>query len=199
MSVSEGSILRVVPTFTLGSVSKAQNVYHVRHESVADSDDDDVLDAALELIEDLMGNFDQNISDEVELASVEVFELILSEWQPLGTVAGTWAGAVTTDRVPSGVALLINLYKERTNHKDRKFIAGLVEVSVNGDEIATGVLTNAGAYVTTMTQLFTAANGVELRPIHYNRNTGAVKVYNGGAGSALPAYQRRRKPGVGLT
>ena len=43
--IAQNTVMRVVVTLDLDGESKAQNVYHVRHETATSQEDDDVLDA----------------------------------------------------------------------------------------------------------------------------------------------------------
>lgn len=199
MTVAAGAVCKIVPTFTIGTGSKAQNVYHVQHSTGTAQTEEDVLDAAIEWVEDLMSNFTTQIADDVELATVDVYEQVGATWAPVGQDSGTWAGTNVNERLPSGVALLIKLFKPRTGYADRKFIAGFTEVSAVGDVWESGILTSGAAFVVDMQAEFTATNSVKLTPKYYNRTSGLTLDYVGGSTQSTVSYQRRRKPGVGLT
>lgn len=200
MTVADGATLRVVPTFQIGALTKAQNVYYFRHDTGSPQIDGDVTADCLEYIEELMDNFQSIIHTTVELQGIEVFERVSGAWEPVGEESSSWAGTGSAaDRMPSGVCLMINLFKLRTGHNDRKFISGFMEGAHSGEEWSGSVITAAGAFVTDMISGFTGSNGVVLTPVHWNRTTDTVKLIVGGAGVARVAYQRRRKPGVGLT
>lgn len=199
MTVAAGAVIKIVPTFTIGSTSKAQNVYHCQHSTGTAQVEADVVDAAVEFIEQLMGNFTSNIHDGVDLDSVEVYEQVGAQWSPVGIGSSTWVGTNSNERLPAGIALLIKLYKARTGYADRKFLAGFTEVATTADNFAAGILTNGAAFITDMCTEFTATNSVKLTPKYYNRVSGLVADYVGGATQETVSYQRRRKPGVGLT
>lgn len=200
MTVAADSVLRVVPTFSIGALTKMQNVYHFRHDTGSPQVEGDVVDDCLEYIEELMDNFTSIIHQTVELDGIEVFERVSGSWEPIGQATGTWVGTGSAaDRMPSGCCLMINLFKLRTGHHDRKFISGFMEGAHSGEEWSSSVITAAGNFVTDMISGFTGTNGVVLQPVHWNRTTDTVKLIVGGSGVARVAYQRRRKPGVGLT
>lgn len=200
MTIATDSVLRVVATFTLGALTRAQNVYHMRHLTGTPQLEGDVVQAALEAVEEYMNNFVSTIHQTVELETVEVFERVDGKWEPIGQIASTWAGTgSSSDRVPAGLALMVNLFKLRTGYNDRKFICGFMEGAISGEEWSGTVISNAGNYVTDVYSPFTATNSVQLKACHFNRETEETKDYVGGHGVARIAYQRRRKPGVGLT
>ena len=199
MSVADGAKLRSVATFLLGSVSVAQNVYHFEHSTGSAQDDSLVSAAARNAIESYMDNLQTKIHTSVSLDEVETFERVAGEWEPIGAAISSWAGTSTGDKPPSGVALMIELVKERTGHKDRKFIAGMAEGNEDGDTWSSGALSDAAAFAADMCAEYTDANGVKLVPVYFNRSTEETKPYVDGGGSPTVSYQRRRKPGTGLT
>lgn len=199
MTVADGAKLRVVPTFELSAISKAQNVYHMLHSTGSAQAEADVVDACLESIENMMSNFDSHVSTGVNLIDVVVYELVAGLWEPIGSAAGSWVGAASGDRTPSGVALMVRLFKARTGYVDRKFIAGFTESKLAGDAWVSAVLTSAAGYVVDVYSPFTATNSVIVKAVHFNRSDHTTKDYTGGVGDPTVSYQRRRKPGVGLT
>lgn len=199
MTVGTGSILRIVAQFDLDGESKAQNVYHAVHLTATPQDEDDVVDACEELLDLLMVNFNSVIHTSVALETVTVYERVSGAWDPIGSKAGTWAGNASSPRLASGLALMVKLFKARTGHVDRKFFAGFTEGGVSGDTWGTSELSSAANFVLDMLPTFVASNSVQIRPQHFNRADGTTKDYIGGAGDPRVSYQRRRKPGVGLS
>lgn len=197
--IPNDATLRAVATFTLGVNSIAQNVYHAKHVTATSQEDDDVRDAFANMIEDAMDDLQEQISDDVSLQKVEVYVLETGVWEPLGVVYSAWEGSHAGTPMPSGVAFLIKLSKERTGHQDRKFIAGLCEESCSGDTWGSGAVTAGNAYATTLATPYSDPNGVDLTFCYFDRDTEATKYYTGGAADSRVSYQRRRKPGVGLT
>jgi hypothetical protein len=200
MTVADGAVLRVVPTFTYGAISKGQNVYYFRHDTGSPQIDGDVVADCLEYIEELMDNFTAIQHSTVELQGIEVYERVSGTWEPVGQAAGTWAGTgSSSDRMPSGCCLMINMTKVRTGHADRKFLSGFMEGAASGEEWSGTVITAAGHFIVDIISGFTGSNGVVLTPVSWDRVTDTVRNIAGGSGVARIAYQRRRKPGVGLT
>lgn len=199
MSIADDAVLRAVVTFRLGTVSRAQNVYHYRHSTGSVQDDADVLDAALEHIEAIMDDLLIRIHPDCAMENVELFELVAGEWGPVGVVTSSWVGTSTGERLPSGIAMMLLAYKERSGYTDKKYIPGFGEGWTNGDEflsaaVAAG-LTAAGTWVAE----FTATNSVKLQAVHFNRTTQETKEYVAVGVSPTTTYQRRRRPGTGLT
>jgi hypothetical protein len=199
LSVEKGAVLRAVATFSLGTGTKAQNRYHMAmmtDDPVADSD---VVDAALNWIEAIMAPMENDISNTVSLDKVEVYEAVEGDWQPLGEVIGTFAGAGTNERLPSGCAGILTASKERSGYLDRKYIAGFTEACVNGDNWGSSTVDHMEAAATVWVTYWEDTNGVELQPLSVNYKTGIGTFLVSGGASYRVGYQRRRKPGVGLS
>lgn len=199
MAVEAGSILRAVATFDLGGFSIAQNRYHVALMNEADQGDEDVVEACKTYVAAIMANVAGIIAPTVSLEFVETYLYNAGLWEPLGSATSTWVGTGTGDRLPSGVAAMLTATKARSGYLDRKYLAGLTEAQVSGDEWVAGALTALGNAADDWVAEYTAGNGVLLQPISVNESTGIAKYLVSGAAVARVAYQRRRKPGVGLT
>lgn len=197
--IAENAFLRVVATLQIGETSKAQNVFHMSHVTGTSQSDEDVVEAAGEWCVDFYTTMQSAIVEDVSLEKVEVFVRESSEWQPVGVASPAWDGANVGERLPAGIAMLLKAYKERTGHTDKKYIAGLSDGQIEADNwgVATrGYGDDAIAYWVTEQTL---TNAVKLIGIHYNTVTEGAKSYTGGSVGLIAAYQRRRKPGVGLT
>lgn len=199
LSVADGAVLRVVPTFQIGTVSKAQNVYHMLHQTGSAQTEAAVITAALESIENMMSNFTAIMQSSVSLIDVACYELVSGAWEPIGAINGTWAGTSAAQRIPAGVALMVRLFKARTGYVDRKYLTGFTESQLDSDLWTSAVHTAAAAYIVDVYSPFTASNSVILKAVHFNRNDQTTKDYTGGNSALTVSYQRRRKPGVGLT
>lgn len=199
VSVPNGATLRAVLTFLLSDRSKAQNVYHIKHTTGSAQEDSDVLDACGEWAVAMMTPLVAKVHEDVSLSAVEVFERVAGLWEPIGVDHPTFVGTGTGDMCPSGIAVLVHFNKLRTGYTDKKYLAGFAEADIAGDLWSVGLDTAAAAYAALVIQDFTATNSVKLTPIHFNSTLEVVKEYTGYQVATLVSYQRRRKPGVGLT
>jgi len=175
-------------------------VYHVRHATAGGAADADVIAGALTYVEAIMANLTTKIANEVSLVEVEVYEYeVLTGWGPVGTIAGAWAGTGSLDPLPAGCACIMEAYKSRSGYADRKFIMGITEDQAVGNTWVAGLLTAVEAAADDWVADFDDAT-VQFEPGSWNRTTHTHTLYNKNvAVSPLVAYQRRRKPGVGLT
>lgn len=199
MSVADNAILRVVSTCSILGTTKTQNVFHARHTTGSAQDDSDVIDAAVEWIEAILTEMVAVLANDLSLTGVEVYEYSHPDIEPIGESAGTFVGTANDANVPSGLCMMLEAFKERTGHADRKYISGLTVGSLLADSWAAGTLAVGADAVLVWINEFTASNGVKLTGCYLNRSTGATAFYTGGSVASKIAYQRRRKPGVGLT
>lgn len=199
MGVAAGSKLRIVATFSIGSVTKAQNVYHVENVTGSEITDAEAVAVCLAYVEDIMDEFTQFCKSDVSLDKVEVYEFAALQWGPVGVAEGSWAGTDVTDRLPAGCAVLIHAFKERSGFSDKKYIAGCIDSVTVGDALTANMITGAEAAAAIWTAIFDDGTA-QIEPHSYNQTTHAFTPYTGVYSvSPLIAYQRRRKPGVGLT
>ncbi len=199
MTIGVNASLRVVTQFKLGNVSKAQNVYHLSHVSIESKTDEQVVTAISAWVEALLAELTDRTSDAVELQKIECFTFQSMLWEPIGVATPVWAGTSVEDRVPSGVALQVNAFKERSGHADKKFLAGLTEVDLDGDQWQSGAIDAAEDYAAVWIAQFAGPESTLLLPVNFIPLTQQVRPYTSFSVNNIVSYQRRRKPGVGLT
>ncbi len=199
MTIGVNAILRMVVQFDLASLSKAQNVYHLQHVSLESKTDEQVVTAMSAFAVDMYDELVARVHTSCSIEKIECFVLNFPLWEPIGVATPTWAGTNVNDRVPSGVALMVKAYKERSGYADKKFIAGLTEENMQGDSWQAAVRTPAEAYADIWIAQFTGAEATLLLAVSYKPLTGATKPYTSREVPTTVSYQRRRKPGVGLT
>lgn len=199
MTIEQNAKVRIIATFAIGTGSKAQNVYHMNVDNVGPHDDADVLADAAEFIEYAMDAVKNYVSTDLDLESVEGYEYVLGDWQPFGSIGSTWAGSATGDRLPAGVACLVKFNKERTGHTDRKFLPGVVEAQCAGDQFSSAMVTAGNAYASRLVAGYVGTQGTSLSCVSKGVPAGSWKNWESGITQQTVSYQRRRKPGVGLT
>jgi hypothetical protein len=197
--IAVDQLVRIIATFDLDGVSKAQNVYHAECTNDAAQEDSYVLQAGLEFVENAMANLTTLINEDVSLETVEVYARVEGEFEPLGSKAGTWSGSAGGERLPSGVAALVRFFKLRSGYSDKKYLAGFHEGTITGDQWSAALITGCENYADDVIAEFTASNDTQLTACSFDRVSGVTTPYSDKSVSSVPAYQRRRRPGVGLT
>lgn len=199
MTVPDNAIMRAVVTYEVAQVTKAQNVYHLKHTTGSSQDDEDVLDAVAEWIVSAMENIAVRLSEDVVMGTLELYERVSSLWEPIGVTVPDYTGDHVGELLPAGLAIMVEFSKLRTGYRDRKYLTGFVEDDCQGNGWGAGVRTDVALYAADIIEEFTATNSVKVLAVHYNTTTEVAKEYTGYQVVADVSYQRRRKPGVGLT
>lgn len=199
MTIEMNATLRAVAQFTIANVSRAQNVYHFAHVSLESKTDEQVVLAIAEYVEDLYDTLVSRMSTAFDLEKIECFVLNWPLWEPIGVAAPTWQGGNVNDRSPSGVAMLVNAYKERSGYADKKFLAGWTEEDLTGDQFGGAAATAAAIYAAAWITQYTGSEATLLLPVAFTALTGQTRPYTSTSVDTKVSYQRRRKPGVGLT
>lgn len=203
MAITDGTILRAVVSMLWTDGNIMQNVYNaVVTGGGAPWDPADIVQDAVSWAEDLYFNITGASSNAMDGSQVQVYEYdsIDDDWDEVGTSAFVWNPTATSDQLPRGVAALINLKTSDPDVSGKKYIGGLIEddsnqglwnaavladiLSLAVDWYASFVGTDSGA---------TWTPGV-WSPTHTVFKTALPSVVI----PAIPAYQRRRKRGVGI-
>lgn len=199
MTIGVNATLRMVTQFTLGPSSRSQNVYHMSHVSLESKTDEQVVTAMSAYAVAMLTTLTDSASSGVDLEKIECFVLNWPLWEPIGVATPTWGGGNVNDRVPSGLALMVNAFKERSGYADKKFLAGFTEEHMNGDQWQAPVLEDATNFATLWIAQYTGPEATLLLPVSYRVLDGFTRPYTSFSVASLVSYQRRRKPGVGLT
>lgn len=203
MSIAEGAILKIASSLLLQDTQTAINVFWVELlDSVGSGplDEDDIVAAAANWIDQLFANVEDSISDNDEGTLVEVWTVdeptgVLT---PIGDDALTWNGANVDDALPNGCAAICSMKTTSTKATGRKFIPGFAEtLALDNNLIGIGI-TDLVLFSVDWATNYVDANDVEFNPGVYSPTqadffpaTGVV------ISNAIIGYQRRRKPGVG--
>lgn len=203
MSVTDGTVLKVVITNLWTDGNVIQNVFNaVVTGGGAPWDSADIVEDAISWAEDLFFNITSATSDEIDGSQVQVYEYdsVDDDWDEVGSGAFTWNPTGSSEQVPRGVAALINLKTTDPDVSGKKYIAGGTEANLED-----GLW--SAAYLATLLSL-----AVDWYAGFTGTDSGAT--WSPGVWSVvgtvfklalaqvviptIPAYQRRRKRGVGI-
>lgn len=144
---------------------------------------------------------DDVLSGELELSE---WDATNDEWDGKATVTcDAIVGAVATDPLPGGVSVVMRFVTESLRRQARKFVPGLVEPDVSGNDIVGGAV---AVFATTAALLNDniGAGGVIVTPCTFNDTplsphfeTTSKFVQTAFVNSNV-GYQRRRQPGDGV-
>lgn len=203
MAVADGAILRIVASLLFPESVIAQNVFYaVFADTGASNDDQDVVDDLAEWLEDAYTLIAGFIDTSVSLTDIKVYnyDSIDDDWDEVGAASIGLAFTGTTDMLPHGVAYLLHAKTTDPDVQAAKFIGGFTEGGqADGiwlSSINTVMATWAADWVTAFVG---TATGGDFSPGVWSVAQQVFKVFNGVINlNSIPAYQRRRKPGVGI-
>jgi hypothetical protein len=200
MALSDNSIIRVAAKFLLANASEIVNVYHFVMDSVGDVDEADVLDDVLSLVEGLMANVTGQYSTTMSLDEVEVWvrNVAADRWDLVGAIDGTWAGSVATSEImPAAVSPLVVADTVDAHSRGRKYLPPLNEAGVLSLLLTSAALTAFGNFLDDYGSTYVGTYA-EWIPGVWQVVAKAFAAFTGsGKVTTQPAYQRRRKAGVG--
>lgn len=203
MSITDGTILRVVASFLWTDGNVAQNVYNaVITGGGSPWDDEDVVDDASEWMNAIYINLSTAMSDEIDGNSIILYkyDAVHDDWDEVGSNSWAFNPSNDVDQLPRGVAGLIRLWTTDPDVQGKKYIPGLTETASADGLFSAGTLTALLGAAFDWYDPFTAATSGALWTPGIWSVAGvvfkaAVEHY---AVSAIPAYQRRRKRNVGI-
>lgn len=203
MPVTINQVLRCVVDIALPDQVGAKNIFdYVRADSVgSDPTDEAVLDALEDDLVDIYTLVGTMMVDAATVVSATVYQLgwNAGKWMAttiVGTVPIGVVGEGVTEMLPHGVAGLILLGTSAARHGGRKFFPGFSEAICTDGFWTAGTVTQLLAAATQYVATVAIPGGYILAPILVG-NDGVVRGYDSVGASGTPAYQRRRKPGVG--
>jgi len=203
MSVQEGTILRVVASLLFPDDVIMQNVFHISLTTiVGGGDEEDVVDDLVEWIDDIYAELVSEIATAIDGDEIKVYEYDAADddFDEIGSGVMTLAAAGGTEMMPHGVAFM-QTYKTLDPDIDgRKYWGGFVEASHIDGDWWSGTLANgvdvANIVINTVTG---GTTGNSYQPIVWSPTQKIGQAYSGTViHNAVVAYQRRRKPGVGI-
>jgi len=200
MSFVDGDRIKVAQEINLPGSVIAVNVYYFEADFIADQTDPAVVNALEAWIEALYGQLGTPLSSEVSLGEMRVYRAtgVPVVWDLRGTGTPSVSFVNAADMLPHGVSFLSRAYTERSLTIGRKYVPGFTEEDqTDGDWTVPGLADMANFNVKWGTQHEISVNNT-LNPSIYSTVTGFVyNLTNEFVLLAQPAYQRRRRPGVG--
>jgi hypothetical protein len=202
MTISEGTIIRIVASMLLPDSVIAQNVFYaVLTGGSGPWDEGDIVSDAIDYMDLIYSVWATFGSDQATVDEIQVYEYdpIDDDWDEVGSGVLGQVGGVAEDMLPHGVAGYTQARSSDPDVNASKYWAAATEAAqVDGAWIAghvTGLGTLADAWVDGDVG---AASGANLIAGVWSPTETNFFFFNGNITvNATPAYQRRRKPGVG--
>jgi hypothetical protein len=202
MSVTAGTILKVVATIAWLDGNINQNVFYATITGGTDPyDEDDVVAEAKAWVAAMFANLVGYMSNECDGSQVQVYEYdsVDDDWDEVGTDSWTYNPTDTTDQMPRGVAGLVNARTTDPDVSGKKFLGGLCEDGFSDGLITSLVIAVIAAFADDWVTLFVGGTtGATWVPGVWSVARTIFYAFNGSYTTpTTAAYQRRRKRGIG--
>lgn len=203
MSITDGTILRIVASFLWTDGNIVQNVFNAVVTGAGTPwDDEDIVDDADAWLDNMYANLSTHLSEYLDGNHVNVYkyDAIDDDWDEVGSQSWTFNPTNVNDEMPRGVAGLLNLWTTDPDVQGKKYIPGLTEGGLTDGLIGAGGLTDLLLFAADWATAFTGGvSGATWTPgIWSVAGTVFKAAVDHYSASAIPAYQRRRKRGVGI-
>ena len=203
MSITVGTILRVVAIMTWVDGNIMENVFNaVITGAGGPFDDDDIVDDAVAWCDDMYANLTTTVANNVDGTEIRVYEYdsIDDDWDEVGSAAWTWDPSNAADYLPRGVAFLINAKTLDPDVNGKKYIGGLTEDSPTDAIWTAGTIANMALFaIDWYTGFVGGTSGASWTPSIWSVVGTVAKAMSGTVIlPTIPAYQRRRKKGIGI-
>lgn len=203
MSIDTGTVLRIVAIMAFTDGEIAMNVFNaVIAGGGGPWDEADVVTEAKAWLNTMYGNLTASIADTLDGSELKVYEFDPGDvdWDEIGSDSWTWDPSSTGDPYARGVSHLINVRTTNPDVNGKKYIPGLQEGAITDGTFLPGVLGFLADFADDMTAPFTGGTtGATWTPGVWSQKGGTFYACNGNyTVPTEPAYQRRRRRGVGI-
>lgn len=203
MSIDTGTILKLVATLAWTDGNLMQSIFSLLISGGGGPwDEDDVIDDLLAWIGVLYGNFGGMISDEVDGSQIQVYQYdpIGDDFDEVGSDAWVFDPNEATEQLPRGSAMLIGGRTVDPDVLGKKYIGGLCEGGLADGLYSSAELIGGVGFAEDWVAPFVGGtSSADYAPGVWSvKQNDHVSFRDAYYVSAIPAYQRRRKRGVGV-
>lgn len=203
MSVTAGTILKVVVSSIWTDGNIIQNVFNAVVTGAGSPwDNEDIVEDAVSWAEDLFFNLTGGTTDHMDGSQVQVYEYdsVDDDWDEVGSQAFVWNPTNASEQCARGVAALVNLKTTDPDVSGKKYVAGSTEGSLTDGLWSSSWLASLLSFAVDWYAGFVGTDsGADWQGGVWSPTD---TVFKSAIASvvipAIPAYQRRRKRGVGI-
>jgi hypothetical protein len=203
MAVADGAILRIVASLIFPESVIAQNVFYAVFADTGGSDaEEDVLTDLATYIEAVYTTMTARVDDIISVTGIKVYnyDALDDDWDEVGDEVLNYDFEGSGDMCAHGVAGLVHAKTTDPDVQAAKYIGGILDAQMIEGTWVTGTVEDMADFAAEWSTPFVGiASGADFAPGVWsvvNKNFflfSGVEVVN-----VIPAYQRRRKPGVGI-
>lgn len=203
MTLTTGDIVKIVATILWDDGNVMQNVFNaVLTGAGGPWAEADVIDDAGSWLTAMYTNITTLVSDTTQGSSVEgyVYDPIDDDWDEFDTDNWTWAPTNATGELPRGAAALLNGKTTDPDVSGKKYIGGMAEGALGDGLWSAGTISDLVDWGADWLIPFVGtASGADWTPGIWSPTRTVFLPSNLVAViPTIPAYQRRRKRGVGI-
>jgi hypothetical protein len=203
LALNVGDILKVVTIMSWLDGNIMENVFALEIiGSGGPFDDLDVVDDMVDYADEMYTNINAHISNNVDGSEVKVYVYDAGDddFDEVGSAIWGWDPIGTQENMPSGVALLLNCRTTDPDVNGKKYLGGVTEEALSDGILVAGLITTMAAFsVDWVSDFIGATSGAEFLPGVWSPTRTAFVPMSGTVFiPSVPAYQRRRKTGVGI-
>lgn len=200
MAITSGSIIQVLLDYVYPGAGTALNIFYWVYGG-ADKDEVDLLDELALWADGEWGElWDEIASDQATLNNVQANEVAEDGTliRPLGASNIGRVGTEASNVLPAANSAYMQAYTDIPRVFGKKYVPGIAESTVDSGELNAAAIAQLIALTLQYVQPHVMGTGGTLFPGVLSSKTGGFEQFNETAIiDSLPAYQRRRKDGVG--
>lgn len=204
MALEDNIILRISARQSMLNGQDHVNVWYALTEFSAPQQEADVLDAISQWLDVAYAEIESWIDDGQDALDikVDVMEYVGGKWDIVANVGTTnWYGNYTPestgDPLPAGNAVLSIFRTDVGKTFARKFIGGLTEPGVSGNNVVSAFITALVAMANDFLANYVVSTGNYLIPGVISYRDGEFHAFTEADVQGAIGYQRRRRPGTG--
>lgn len=202
MTIAYGDVLRVAFRNLWQAVDDVVNVYHllVKNEPPESFDDLDVALAVINYLYELYHPLGDFFPDDVQPQDVTIY-VPTQDNRFLGVFSGeaVWSPWGTTDPLPPGTAPLVTAKTTRPRGTAKKFLPPTTEARTDDGLFNAPFMGALTGFASRWLSEYTDPDkGIILEAVVWARDVGGAYSLLATRATNVPAYQRRRKQGVGV-
>ena len=197
MAFEAQDVVRVSARLSLPGGQDLVNVYHFALQQVAPGGDDDVLADIVERVDNMHGNYQANLSNDVDFQDITVYIEGKDDSFPPQAWPVKTNGADTGENLPAGVAMLCLLSTGKKRVVGRKYMGGFTEAVWSDGDWTQGVKDQLEIMMGAFATVVTLTNGTEMVGGIWSAATTTFNLITGVRIQAGARYQRRRRLGAG--
>lgn len=201
MTIAGGAALKIAQEINMPESVVAMNIFYMDADFTGPQAESAVLTACRLWIEDVYDTVEAIMSDELTLGSMTLYQYnsITDQWDNKGSRSPTGAGTSTTSMLPHGVCGMVRGYSVNPRSIARKYLPGMPEDrSADGAWDGTALAALAAFGVAWATEAVFDTTEKLTPSVWSVKDTTLYALSGTEVVLAHPAYQRRRRPGVGM-